>query len=65
MNEEDGYCGFLCQDVIDKQQEIIDELKEFSQHNPEFAIEMTQRIISMCMQARVDLQLEGSITTTD
>lgn len=65
MKEGDGYCGFVCQDVLDSQQAIIDEIKDFSHYNPEFAIEMSRRIISMCMECRTDLQLNGPITATD
>jgi DNA-directed RNA polymerase subunit F len=50
MKEDDNYCGFLCQDVIDRQTEILDEIKDFSNYNPEFAQEMIDKIINLSIK---------------
>lgn len=31
------YCGFVCQDYVDKARDIRKALQEFSEHNPEEA----------------------------
>ena len=44
---ESEYCGFLCADVTERQQEIIDELAGLKQVNPEFCAVMTNRLLKM------------------
>ena len=41
------YCGFLCGEQTQKQQEIVDEIKELQKVNPEFASEFRQKLIGM------------------
>ena len=64
MQEGDTYCGFLCDDIIERQQAIINDLKDFSKYNHEFSIEMARRVIEMCIQCRMDIQNEPITTTT-
>lgn len=52
MKEGDPYCGFLCQDIIDRQQAIINDLKDFAEYNPGFAQVMIFRITQMLLNER-------------
>lgn len=45
--QETEYCGFLCGPETEKQQEIIDNLKELKKVNPEFAEEFKNKLIKM------------------
>lgn len=57
MKEGDPYCGFLCSDIIERQQKIIDDIKDFAQYNEPFAQVMMIRIMKMCigeMKEKVD-----------
>jgi hypothetical protein len=47
--EEGKYCGFLCSDMTEKQQEIVNEIAELRKVNPEFAAEFTGRMMDMLM----------------
>lgn len=51
----DDYCGFVCSDIIDRQQKILDEITNFSEHNPEFAYIMHGRIMEMIYNSRSSL----------
>lgn len=62
MKENDDYCGFLCAEIIERQQEIIDDIKKFSEVNPEFALVMLGRITEMSYDARLSLP-HKTITT--
>jgi hypothetical protein len=48
MKEGDNYCGFLCSDIIERQQKIIDDIEDFAAYNKEFAQTMRFRILKMC-----------------
>ena len=48
---ERKYCGFVCGDIIDKQNEIINEIYEFSKINKPFALVMLGRITDICYNA--------------
>lgn len=50
--QTDSYCGFLCSDIIERQQKIIDDLKDFAEYNPGFAQVMLYRITLMCLDQR-------------
>lgn len=52
MTEEE-YCGFLCSDVKEKQQEIIDELVEFNKYNPEFSKVMLKTLVDMLTNTKL------------
>lgn len=58
MTDEDGYCGFLCSDIIERQQAIINDIKDFSQYNREFAMVMIGKIIEMSYNAGLDLPVK-------
>jgi hypothetical protein len=45
--QDDDYCGFVCSDIIEKEQEIVDEVNELSKVNPEFAKVMIERLTKM------------------
>jgi hypothetical protein len=49
LDKEDtsDYCGFLCGPETEKQQEIVDNIKELKKVNPEFAEEFKQRMIDL------------------
>jgi hypothetical protein len=47
MIEGEEYCGFVCSDILERQQEILDEIEEFSKVNPEFALVMKGKIQKM------------------
>jgi hypothetical protein len=49
MDQEGEYCGFLCEAITDKQQEIVNEIAELRKVNPEFAAEFTGRMMDMLM----------------
>lgn len=55
MKENDTYCGFLCSDIIERQQAIIDDIKDFASYNPEFALVMFGRITEMSYNATLEL----------
>ncbi len=57
MKEGDDYCGFLCSEIIERQQEIINDIKEFSKVNPEFSLVMLGRITEMSYNARLELPM--------
>lgn len=42
-----NYCGYVCGEAIDKQQEIVDELNLFAKEDPAFAQIMVGRLITM------------------
>lgn len=60
MKENDDYCGFLCSDIIERQQAILDDIKKFSEVNPEFALVMLGRITEMSYDARLALPTTNS-----
>ena len=47
MKKDDNYCGFVCGDIIERQQQILDEIKDFSKVNPEFSLVMIGKIMEM------------------
>jgi len=50
------YCGFLCGDITEKQQEIVDEIAELRKVNPEFAAEFTGRMVNMLVNINNTVQ---------
>lgn len=44
------YCGFLCEQMTEKQQEICDEIAELKKVNPEFAEEFIGRLLQMLVE---------------
>lgn len=52
MSTEKDYCGFLCSDMTEKQQEIVNEIAELRKVNPEFAAEFTGRMVEMLLLSK-------------
>jgi hypothetical protein len=44
-------CGFALEDI----QKVLDEIKDFSKYNPEFADEMLQKIMHKVVDTRAEL----------
>lgn len=56
MTDPDSkFCGYSCSDAKNRQQELIDELIDFSKYNPEYSIVMLGKLIEMLYEARNDL----------
>jgi hypothetical protein len=49
------YCGFVCGFALEDIQKVLDEIKDFSKYNPEFADEMLQKIIHRVVDTRAEL----------
>lgn len=49
MKEGDPFCGFLCIDVIERQNRIMQDLNDFASYNPEYAQVMRQKILKICL----------------
>lgn len=54
---EKVYCGFLCSEAIEQQQQIIDELMVFSKYNPEFAQVMIHKLTEMLWKSEKEIIL--------
>jgi hypothetical protein len=52
---EGEYCGFVCGFALEDIQKVLDEIKDFSQYNPEFAREMLDKIIQKISETREQL----------
>ena len=46
-NSEGDFCGFLCEEWTEKQQEIVDEIAKLRMYNPKFADEFSNKLINM------------------
>ena len=55
MKEGDDYCGFLCSEIIDRQEAIINDIYEFAKVNPEFALVMLGKIVEKTHDAKMYL----------
>ena len=55
---QEAYCGFLCSEILERQQEIANEVKDFSKYNPEFAKVMLRKLMDVLHDAN------GSIDKT-
>lgn len=55
INDNDTYCGFVCSDIIDKQNKILEEINDFSKVNREFAIVMLNRLSDLIYNSKVQL----------
>ena len=53
--KSDGYCGFVCGFALEDIQKVLDEIKEFSEYNPEFARTMLDKIIAAVNDTRAQL----------
>ena len=52
---EGEYCGFVCGFALEDIQKVLDEIKDFSQYNPEFARTMLDKIIQKVNDTRTEL----------
>ena len=55
MKENNDYCGFLCSEIIDRQEAIINDIYEFAKVNPEFALVMLDKIVQEAHDAKMYL----------
>ena len=53
--KSDGYCGFVCGFALEDIQKVLDEIKQFSEYNPEFARTMLDKIIAAVNDTRPQL----------
>lgn len=51
----EDYCGFVCGYALEDIQKVLDEIKDFSNYNPEFANEMLDKIIRKVNVTRDEL----------
>jgi hypothetical protein len=52
---ESEYCGFVCGFALEDIQKVLDEIKDFSKYNPEFARVMLDKIIKKVDETRTEL----------
>ena len=50
--QKQEYCGYVCSDATEKQQQIIDELMLFSKYNPEYALVMFHKLTDMLTDSK-------------
>ena len=55
LKSDQEYCGFVCGFALEDIQKVLDEIKDFSQYNPEFAREMLGKIIQKVSETRAQL----------
>jgi hypothetical protein len=55
LKSKSEYCGFVCGFALEDIQKVLDEIKEFSEYNPEFAREMCDKIIQKVNDTRTEL----------
>ena len=54
---EQKYCGYVCSEAIEQQQQIIDELMIFSKYNPDFAQLMIHKLTEMLWRSEKEIIL--------
>ena len=55
LKSDDRYCGFVCGFALEDIQKVLDEIKQFSEYNPEFARTMLDKIIAAVNDTRPQL----------
>ena len=55
LKSNSEYCGFVCGFALEDIQKVLDEIKDFSKYNPEFADEMLQKIMHKVVDTRAEL----------
>lgn len=55
VQQQKTYCGFMCEQWLEKIDACIDEAKEFGDYNKEFAMVMLGKAIEKFYNARQDL----------
>ena len=63
MKENDNYCGFLCSDIMERQEAILKDIDDFAEYNPGFAAIMRFRITQLCLDSRTK-QIENVVNNT-
>jgi hypothetical protein len=58
------YCGFVCGFALEDIQKVLDEIKDFSKYNPEFADEMLQKIMHKVVDTRAELAPQKEVVKT-
>lgn len=58
MKEGDSFCGFLCSDIIERQEKIMQDLNDFASYNPEYAQVMRQRVLKICLHEALEHYIE-------
>lgn len=52
---EDKYCGLVCGELLEKQQELLDLCIEHAKYDPKFAPVMIDKLIAQCQEAKKSL----------
>lgn len=60
---DEHYCGFVCGDVMDEQEHILDEIRKFGNYNPEFALVMLGKLSSRIDACTKELQQRVPLTS--
>jgi hypothetical protein len=55
LKSKTEYCGFVCGFALEDIQKVLDEIKQFSEYNPEFARTMLDKIIQKVNDSRKEL----------
>jgi hypothetical protein len=55
LKSNDNYCGFACGFALEDIQKVLDEIKDFSDYNPEFALVMLDKITAAVKDTRTQL----------
>jgi hypothetical protein len=53
--DRDSYCGFSCGNVLDQVRDICNEVKAFSEYNPEYSLVMLGKIMEIAYETRQGL----------
>lgn len=61
MKEGDPYCGFMCGDILERQQKIMEDIEDFAEYNPEFAQVMRQKVLKICLEETINHHKENTI----
>jgi hypothetical protein len=52
---EQDYCGFSCEALLRKQQQVIDNILDFNKYNPEYSIVMLGKCMEKLYEARNEM----------
>ena len=47
MKENDNYCGYSCDGALQEEQRILDEVIDFSKHNPQYALVVLGKLMDI------------------
>lgn len=57
MSEHKEYCGLMCGELLEKQQELLDLCIEHAKYDPYFAPKMVQKLIDKCEEVKSELSI--------